>query len=134
MVQDAEENGPQLSFPSDPRVTPWGRIMRKWRIDELPQCWNILQGDMSVVGPRPERKFYIDLLMTEFPAYQKLLQVKPGLTSLGMVKYGYAENVEEMKKRMEYDLIYIEKKSLLFDFQIILQTIILLFTGKGNKK
>jgi lipopolysaccharide/colanic/teichoic acid biosynthesis glycosyltransferase len=134
MIQDAEKNGPQLSFPTDPRVTPWGRIMRKWRIDEIPQCWNILQGDMSVVGPRPERKFYIDLLLAEFPEYQKLLQVKPGLTSLGMVKYGYAENVEQMKKRMEYDLVYIEKKSLFFDFQIILQTIILLFTGKGNKK
>jgi lipopolysaccharide/colanic/teichoic acid biosynthesis glycosyltransferase len=132
MIQDAEKQGPQLSFPSDPRVTPWGRIMRKWRIDELPQCWNILKGDMSVVGPRPERKFYIDLLMAEFPAYQKLLLVKPGLTSFGMVKYGYAENLDQMRERMEFDLTYIEKKSLLFDFKIILQTIVLLFKGKGN--
>jgi lipopolysaccharide/colanic/teichoic acid biosynthesis glycosyltransferase len=132
MIQDAEKQGPQLSFPSDPRVTPWGRIMRKWRIDELPQCWNILKGDMSVVGPRPERKFYIDLLMAEFPAYQKLLMVKPGLTSFGMVKYGYAENLDQMRERMEFDLTYIEKKSLLFDFKIILQTIVLLFKGKGN--
>ncbi len=132
MIQDAEKQGPQLSFATDPRVTAWGRIMRKWRIDELPQCWNILKGDMSVVGPRPERKFYIDLLMAEFPAYQKLLLVKPGLTSFGMVKYGYAENLDQMRERMEFDLTYIENKSLLFDFKIILQTIVLLFTGKGN--
>ena len=96
MVLDAEKLGPQLSKEDDPRITSWGRTMRKYRIDELPQFYNVLMGDMAIVGPRPERKFYFEQIIAEAPQYKFLLRVKPGITSWGMVKYGYAENVEEM--------------------------------------
>lgn len=106
--------------------------MRKWRLDELPQLWNVLKGDMSIVGPRPERKFYIDQIVKTHPEYLKLLKVKPGLTSLGMVKFGYAENVDEMVIRMKYDLSYVENPSLLLDIKIMLQSIKVVFAGKGK--
>ncbi len=128
----AEETGPQLSSNKDNRVTAWGKIMRRWRLDELPQLWNILKGDMSIVGPRPERKYYIDQIIKSNPEYLKLLKVKPGLTSMGMVKFGYAENVEEMTERMKYDLVYVDRPTLLLDLKIMLQSIKVVFAGKGK--
>lgn len=128
----AETAGPQLSSNIDNRVTGWGKIMRRWRLDELPQLLNVLKGDMSIVGPRPERKYYIDQITTTHPEYFELLKVMPGLTSMGMVKFGYAENLEEMIERMYYDLTYVKKPSLLLDFKIMLQSINVVFAGKGK--
>lgn len=132
MYEDAEQNGPALSSKNDSRITRWGKIMRKTRIDELPQFWNVLVGDMSIVGPRPERQYYIDKIIEKAPYYKHLQNVKPGITSYGMVKFGYAENVDEMVERLRYDILYIENMSLAMDFRVLLYTVLIILQRKGK--
>ena len=131
MVTDAEADGPALSTVEDPRITRLGAFMRKYRLDEIPQFWNVLIGDMSLVGPRPEREFYINQIIRRAPYYNLLHQVRPGITSWGMVKYGYASNVDQMIERLHYDLLYIENISLGVDIKIIFHTVHTVLTGKG---
>ena len=131
MYVNAEENGPSLSSEDDLRATPVRRIMRKYRLDELPQFWNVLKGDMSLVGPRPERKYFIDEIVKTAPYYYLLHTVRPGITSLGMVKYGYAASVDKMVERMEYDILYYENMSLTLDLTILIYTVKTVITGKG---
>lgn len=132
MYIDAEKDGPRLSSKDDPRITTWGKTMRKWRLDELPQLWNVIKGEMSLVGPRPERKFYIDQIVVKHPEYKYIFKTKPGITSWGMVNAGYASSVEEMIMRMPYDLLYVENVSLGLDLKIMIYTIQIIFAGKGK--
>ena len=132
MVVNAEENGPQLSHENDPRITKIGRFMRKTRLDEIPQFFNVLKGDMSIVGPRPERQFYINQILEKAPEYKYILKVKPGITSLGQIKYGYAENIDEMLQRLQFDIIYTRNMSLYLDFKILINTILIVLKQNGK--
>src|SRR5574344_650787 len=132
MYTNAEEGTPMLSSDNDPRITPFGRFMRKVRLDEIPQFYNVLIGTMSLVGPRPERQYFIDQIVKRAPEYMLLLKVKPGITSWGQVKYGYAENVDEMIERLQYDLLYIENMSVATDIKILLYTFIIICQGRGK--
>lgn len=132
MVTDAEKSGPALSSRNDSRITPFGMFMRKSRLDEIPQFYNVIIGDMSLVGPRPERQFFIDQIIKRAPQYIHLQKVRPGITSWGQVKFGYAENVDQMIERLKYDIIYIESMSLYTDFKILIYTIMTVIKGKGQ--
>jgi len=132
MVLDAEKAGPQLSRSDDPRITSVGKFLRKSRLDELPQFFNVVKGDMSLVGPRPERSHFISKIMERAPHYRHLQKVRPGITSWGQVKYGYAENVDQMIQRLRFDLIYIENMSVALDFKILFYTVITVLRGRGK--
>ena len=132
MYVDAEKHGPQLSSANDPRITKWGTVIRQTRLDELPQFWNVFIGEMSVVGPRPERQHFIEKIIEKTPNYKKLLRLKPGLTSIGQVHYGYAENIDEMRERMRYDLLYLQNVNLNSDLNIIYRTVKVMIQRKGK--
>jgi lipopolysaccharide/colanic/teichoic acid biosynthesis glycosyltransferase len=131
MYSDKDQGYILLSDRNDKRITRLGRIMRKHKFDEIPNFINVLKGEMSIIGPRPEQQFFIDQILEKDPRYKCLQLIKPGITSWGQVKFGYATNVEEMIKRMEYDLFYLENRSFRFDLKIAFYTLLIIFKGKG---
>src|SRR5690606_3879307 len=132
MRTDAEQAGPQLASDDDPRITKWGKFRSKTHPDELPQFWNVLNGDMAIVGPRPERRHFINEIREHKPEYMELFRLKPGITSIGQVQYGYAENVGQMCERVDYDLDYLSRMSLRTDIGIIMDTVKVMAQGKGK--
>lgn len=132
MYVNAESTGPKLTSDEDKRITPIGKKIRKYRIDEFPQFWNVIKGEMSIVGPRAERKFFADQIIEKAPHYKLIWKTKPGITSLGMVKYGYASTVDEMVQRLKYDMVYIENMNFIMDLKILLYTISTVLYGRGK--
>lgn len=131
MAEESEPDGPVLSFDGDPRVNRVGKFLRRYHLDELPQLWNVVKGDMSVVGPRPERAYFIDQIKERDPRHRRVLDVRPGLSSWGMVNCGYASDVDKMVERLQYDLDYLDRRSPLFDLKIMIYTIKTIVKGKG---
>jgi lipopolysaccharide/colanic/teichoic acid biosynthesis glycosyltransferase len=131
MKMGTEEGVPLLCGKKDKRITSVGRVMRKHKLDEIPNFINVLKGEMSLVGPRPEQKYFVDLIVARKPEYTLLHKIKPGITSWGQVKYGYASNVDEMIKRLEYDLFYLDNRTLWFDLKIAFYTIGIVLKGEG---
>ena len=131
MYHGTEDGVPLLSGKNDKRITVVGRFMRKHKFDEIPNFINVLKGEMSLIGPRPEQKYFVDQIILKAPHYIKLQNIKPGITSWGQVKYGYASNIDAMIERLEYDLYYIENRSLWFDLKVALYTIKIIFKGEG---
>lgn len=132
MIVNAEQGTPMLSSKQDSRITNFGKFMRKSRLDEIPQFFNVLKGDMSLVGPRPERQYYIDQIIKVAPYYKLLLTIKPGMTSWGQVKFGYAENIDEMVERLKWDILYLDNMSLQMDFKILIYTVLIVLKGSGK--
>lgn len=132
MTTDAEKDGPQWASKNDNRVTRWGKIMRATRIDELPQLWNVLKGEMSFVGPRPEREYFIKQLEKEIPYYNLRHTVKPGLTGWAQVMYPYGASIEDAYRKLQYDLYYIKHHDVIFDIKVLLKTITIVVFGKGR--
>ena len=131
MVEGAEKEIPMLAVVDDSRVTSYGRVLRRYHLDELPQLWNVLRGEMSIVGPRPERIYFVEKILEKEPSYEKVFLVKPGMTSLGIIKYGYASTVEEIIERSQYDLYYVEHYNLMLDLKILVATVREVFSGRG---
>jgi lipopolysaccharide/colanic/teichoic acid biosynthesis glycosyltransferase len=131
MYHGTEEGVPLLSGKKDRRISAVGRFMRKHKFDEIPNYINVLKGEMSIVGPRPEQKYFIDQIVTRAPEYVRLQEIKPGITSWGQVRYGYASDVDQMIERLNYDLYYLDNRSLWFDFKIALYTVGIIFKGQG---
>lgn len=131
MVDNAEGETPLLAKRGDNRITPIGRTLRRYHLDELPQLWNVLKGDMSLVGPRPERKYYVDQIIRLAPEYKRFFDIRPGISSLGTVKYGYASDIDQMIERMEFDLQYIDNASIATDIKILFMTLSALSKGNG---
>jgi exopolysaccharide biosynthesis polyprenyl glycosylphosphotransferase len=132
MRMHAEKDMPQLSLHNDPRVTRVGKFLRKYRLDELPQFWNILRGEMSIVGPRPERRYFINQIEEQAPYYCMIYKIRPGLTSWGPIKVGYTDTLEKMIRRLNYDIVYVENMSLGLDLKIMFYTLGVIFKGKGR--
>jgi lipopolysaccharide/colanic/teichoic acid biosynthesis glycosyltransferase len=134
MIEDAEKHsGPVWASDNDKRITRIGKVIRKWRIDEIPQLWNVLKGDMSIVGPRPEREFFVNKLEEIIPYYGERFSVKPGLTGWAQVCYSYGASVDDAAEKLNYDLFYIKNMSFFMDLMIILRTIKIVIFGKGAR-
>jgi len=133
MVESAEANGPVWAGKNDDRITRIGRWIRKWRLDEIPQMVNVLEGDMSLVGPRPERAYFVEILRKEIPFYDQRFCVKPGITGWAQVKYQYGASKDDALEKLMYDLYYIKNLSPLYDLLIIFETIKVVLSGKGAR-